>query len=338
MLSFLSRHRVLFGLFLALSLAAGEFWLYAANRLGGFLHEKTFGGASLADFCESSEVAGFPFRLRLNCVNFSAPARIGDVEVIVKADEAHGVASVFAPNHIVLSLSSPMTVKRTDGGDFAKLRHDGLTLDLAWTKEGLDKATLDATALDWRPDAIEAGIAFNVQKLNIQTETVASANGGALHFNIAGDGLTAPAVQALLKTSDLGHVKASGQIAPAPTLVQDWRASVEAWRKNSGALGIEKFEWQAGDLDLSFNGALVLDDSHRPAGRLDVTAKGAGNLMAQFGIPAGAAQAQTLVGALLGKPDAKAGSANTLALPLLLVKGQVFLGPLRVAAGVQPLY
>ena len=120
--------------------------------------------------------------------------------MIVSADEAHGVASVFAPNHIVLSLSSPMTLKRLDGGEFAKLRHDGLKLDLAWTTAGLNKASLDAIAMDWRPEAIEAGIAFNVQKLVIGAETIAAPNGGvsALHFDIAGDGITAPVVQALL--------------------------------------------------------------------------------------------------------------------------------------------
>ncbi len=338
MLSFLSRHRVLFGLFLALSLAAGEFWLYAANRLGGFVHEKAFGGSSLADFCNSSDVAGFPFRLRLNCTNFSAPVKIGDGVVTVKADEAHGVASVFAPNHIVLTLSSPLTVKNADGASLAKLRHDGLSLDLAWTTAGLEKASLDATALDWRPDVPDAGIAFNLQKLTAQADTVSGVNGAVLHFDIAGDGVTAPALQALLQKSDLGHVKLSGQIVPAPTVVEDWKATAENWRQKSGALGIEKFEWQAGDLDLRFTGALVLDETHRPAGRLDMAAKGAGTVLAQFGIPAGAAQAQNLVGALFGKTATKADGGDTLAMPLIITKGRVFLGPLRLPATLQPLY
>ena len=50
-------------------------------------------------------------------------------------------------------------------------------------------------------------------------------------------------------------------------------------------------------------------------------------------------QAQNLIGALLGKPSAaKSEGGDTLALPLILAKGQVFLGPIRLPVVLAPLY
>jgi len=339
MFSFLKRRRWLFGLFLVVSLVVGEFWLYAASRLGGYMHQKTFGGSSLADFCDSSDIAGFPFRLRLSCTGFVAPLRTGRGDIIVKAEAAHGEASIFAPNHIVLTLSSPLNLQKADGAPLAKLRHDGLTLDVAWKASGLDKATLDVAALDWRPEAPEAGVAFNLQKLTAQAAWLTNPSDGSIHFDFTGDGLTAPVLQALLNKNDLGKLSLSGDIRPAPSMASDLRTAAEDWRQKSGAISINKFEWRTADTSLTIDGALVVDETHRPAGRLNLAAKGAGPILTQLGIPAGLTQAQNLIGALLGKPAAaKPEGADTLALPLILAKGQVFLGPLRLPVALAPLY
>jgi hypothetical protein len=349
MFPFLKRRRWLFGLFLLVSLAVGEFWLYSANRLGGYLHEKTFGGASLADFCDSSAIAGFPFRLRLTCSGFTAPLRTGGADIVVKAEEAHGQASIFKPSHIVLTLSSPLSLQKGDGSPLAKLRHDGLTLDVAWTSNGLDKASLDVAALDWRPEVPEAGVAFNVQKLTVLADWVAGVDGGSVQFDVAGDGLTAPVARALLDTTDLGRVTVGGVIHPAPSMAANLRDAAENWRQRSGALGIERLEWRLGDTSLNAEGALVLDESHRPAGRLNLAAKGAGPILTRLGLPPGLAQAQILLGALFGRAgatkieqgtgqDSKAPDEATLKLPLILAKGQVSLGPVRLPFALAPLY
>jgi len=337
MFSFLKRRRWLFGLFLVVSLVVGEFWLYAASRLGGYMHQKTFGGSSLADFCDSSDIAGFPFRLRLSCAGFSAPLRSGSGDIIVKAMEAHGVASIFAPNHIILTLSSPLDLQKADGAPLARLRHDGLTLDVAWKSSGLDKASLDIAALDWRPDAPGAVIAFNLQKLMAQVTWLASPPGGSVHFDFVGDGLTAPVLQSLLNKNDLGNFSLSGDLRPAPDMATDLRAAAEDWRQKPGAINIDKFEWRTADASLTINGALAVDEMHRPAGRLNLAATGP--ILTQLGLPAGVAQAQNLIGALFGKPAAaKAEGGNTIALPLTLAKGQVFLGPIRLPLALAPLY
>jgi hypothetical protein len=325
--------RLAFGLVLLLCLALGEFWLYSANRLAGYMHQNTFGGASVADFCASSDIGGFPVRLRVKCGGFSAPLRIGGNDLLAKVDEARGEASIFSPGHLRMTLSSPVSLQKPDGTPFAKLRHDGLTLDVAWSRAGLDQANLDVAALDWRPEAPEAGVAVNLRKLAAQLQPLRDA--GALRFDLAGEGLTSPLLQALIQRSDLGHFTLAGQIAPAPAPSDDWPAALEAWRQNSGVVTIEQFDWQAGDLHLRLDGALALDEAHRPAGRLTVAARGAGPLLARLGVPT---QAQNILGALLGKPSTRPEDADAIVLPLVLAKGQVALGPLRLPATLGPLY
>jgi hypothetical protein len=330
--------KILIGLTLLVCLGVGETWLYAANSLGRHMHQQTFGGASLADFCASSDVGGFPFRLRMTCSRFSAPVRTAQGDILAKADEARGEASIFAPNHIVLTLSSPIVLLRPDGGPLAKLRHDGMTLDIAWTGSGLDKADLDIHALDWRPEAPEAGIAFNMQEVRAQEQLL---QGDALHFDLAGDGVTAPLVQQWLQKSDLGHFTASGRITPAPRLTGNWRAAIEDWRQKSGAVAIDSFDWRAGDLSLQLDGALALDDSHRALGKLKFSASGAGPILTSMGIPASAAQVQNVIGALLGRPattSTAGGGGDRIAMPLVMANGQVSLGPLRLPVVLAPLY
>jgi hypothetical protein len=325
--------RILIGLVLLIGLGVGETWLYAANTLGRHMHQQTFGGASLADFCASSDVGGFPFRLRVTCSSFSAPIRTAQGDILAKADEARGEASIFAPNHILLILSSPLTLLGPEGGALAKLRHDGLTLDIAWSKSGLDKADLDIRALDWRPETPQAGIAFNMQSVKAQGRPLP---GDALHFDLAGVGVTAPLVQQWLQKSDLGHFTVSGRMTPVPRLTGDWRLAIEDWRRKSGAVAIESFDWRAGDLSLQLDGSLALDEIHRATGKLNFSASGAGPILTRMGMPVSAAQVQNVIGALLGKPAAAGG--DRIAMPMVMAEGQVFFGPLRLPMTLAPLY
>lgn len=334
------RRPFIIGFLLLLCLAVGEFWLYSAHRLGDYMHKRALGGVSVADLCQSSDIGGFPFRLKVSCDGFAAPVRMGGETMFFGAEEAHGVASLFSPNHIQLTFSSPLVARKADGSPLAKLRHDGMVLDIAWSLSGLSQARLDMKSLDWRPESPQAGVAFNVQNLTA-TAAPAGPDASALHYDLTGDGLTVPVLQALLQKNDLGRFSIGGAITPTPASGDDVGAAVEDWRKKSGAITIDQLQWQAGDLSLRISGALSLDDAHRPAGRLNVTAEGAGPLLARLGVPVAAAQANAILGALLGKPAQAAPSgakADSISLPLTLANGQVFLGPIRLPATVAPLY
>ena len=340
----LTRRSVITASIVLLCLGVGEFWFQAANRLGYYVNQPLLGGKPLADLCDGNDTTGFPFRLKLSCNKLTLPLRVGDGVFYLDAKEAQGSASLFSPNHVLLTLSSPIVVRKANGSPFATLRHDGMTLDAVWGLAGLRQLRLDAAALDWRPESPAAGVAVNIQKLEASAGPQGEPDApSSLRFDLSGDGVTAPALQALLDGAGAGHFALSGTIAPAPRLGEDWRAALEEWRRKPGSLTIQTMEWRAGDVFLRVDGALAIDDAHRIAGRLNLATQGAGALLVRFGVPSSSVQTQNLLGALLGqsagaKESANKGDAKALRLPLTLANGQVFIGPFRLPQKLQPLY
>lgn len=332
-----SRFALGFAALLALGFCFG--WLYGAKRLGDYLHQPAFNGASLADFCGASEIGGFPFRLKLTCKNLQAPFS-GDADALVFVDdEVKGIANLWSPDHITLNFSSPAVLHNSRGG-VAKLRHDGATLAFVWDDaRGLTEATVYGRALDWRPEVVEAGPAFNVQLLRFSAHPSSRDGVDSLRVEASADGVTAPILQNFLGNSAPSAIAVSGDLFPLLPPNDDWRQAVEDWRQAQGAARIDKGEWRWGTLSAQFDGALRLDDARRLAGTLNIKAHGAGALAARLGLPLAPDAAGAILGALLGGKPASSAEArdDSIALTLRLAQGGVFLGPLRVGA-LAPLY
>ncbi|HUO54742.1 MAG TPA: DUF2125 domain-containing protein [Rhodoblastus sp.] len=332
------RRPLLIGLIVILAVGLGEFWLYSSNQLAGFLHQRRIGGVSLADLCHSSDIGGFPLRLKLVCHGAAAPLRGGEASIFVGAEEAHGEISLFSPDHIVLTLSSPIVLQEEGGAPVAKLRHDGMTIDIAWTTYGLAQARIDVKSLAWSPESPRAGVAINMQGLTATAARQGSPHADDLIYELNGDGLTVPALQEVLKMNDLGNFTVAGTVAPPPAPAADWRAAVEDWRQRAGKITIDQLKWRAQDVEVRVAGVLSLDDAHRPAGKLDVTTEGAGPLLSRLGVPPAALQSRDLISVLLGRPGAHGNNGNALSLPVTLANGQISVGPIRIRGAAPPLY
>lgn len=314
-------------------------WLYGAQKLGDYLHQPAFNGASLADLCGASEIGGFPFRLKLTCKNLKAPLSGGADALVFVDEEVKGVANLWSPEHVTLSFSSPAALQNANGG-FAKLRHDGATLDFVWDDaRGLTEANVNGRALDWRPEVFQAGPAFNVQTLRFSAHPSSQDGVDSLRVEAGADGVTAPILQNLLGNSAPSAIAVSGDLYPLLPPNDDWRQALEDWRQAQGTARIDKGEWRWGALSAQFDGALGLDDARRLTGTLNIKARGAGALAARLGLPLAPDAAGALLGALLGSGPAQSAKAgdDSIALTLRLAQGGVFVGPLRVGA-LAPLY
>ena len=94
------RRPLIIGFLLLLCLAVGEFWLYSAHRLGDYMHKRALGGVSVADLCQSSDIGGFPFRLKVSCDGFAAPVRMGGRDDLLRSrGSARHRQLVFAQPH-----------------------------------------------------------------------------------------------------------------------------------------------------------------------------------------------------------------------------------------------
>jgi hypothetical protein len=333
--------RIVLGVAAVLTLGVSLAWLYAAQKLGDYLHQPAFNGATLTDFCGASEIGGFPFRLKLTCNGFKAPLASGDGALVFTADEVKGAANLWSPDHVTLSFSSPVALRGAKGG-FAKLRHDGATLEFVWDDErGLTQAAVNGRALDWRPEVLEAGPAFNAQALRFAARPSSRDGVQSLRVEAGADGLTAPLLQSLLGNSAPNDIAVAGDLFPLLPPNDDWRQALEDWRQAEGTARIDKGEWRWGALTAQFAAALSLDEAHRLAGTVKVNARGAGRLAARLGLPLAPGAANALLGALLGqKPPEKAQDKpgdDSIDLTVRLAQGGVFLGPLKVGV-LTPLY
>jgi hypothetical protein len=330
--------RLLLGAATALMLAFSLFWLFAAQQLGHYLHQPAFNGAAFVDFCATSEITGFPFRLKLTCGGLKAPLQTGGGELVFTAEEVKGAASLWSPNHAVLNFSSPVVLRSADGA-FAKLRHDGAALDVAWGMDGLTEAAVQARALDWRPEAPDAGPAFNAQSLEFAARPSTRNGVRILRVEADVDGLTAPLLQSLLGNPAPSALSLAGDLYPLLTPHENWRAALEDWRKAKGLARIERGDWRWGTLTASFAGVLALDDARRLVGTIDIDARGAGALAARLGLPVAPGAAGALLRALLGgkPPPQDKPQDDSIAMTLRLTDGAAFLGPLKIGT-LAPLY
>ena len=195
----LTRRSVVIASIVLLSFGVGEFWFYAANRLGYYVNQPLVSGKSLAELCNSSHTTGFPFRLKLGCHELTAPLRFGAGLFYVGVEDAQGVASLISPNHVVLTLSSPIVIRKADGSPFAKIRHDGATLDAVWGLSGVRQIRLDAAAFDWRRIARGRRRGKYPETGGFRAAMAIQTLASSLHYELSGDGVTAPALQALLE-------------------------------------------------------------------------------------------------------------------------------------------
>jgi len=341
-MAFLSRlaSRVALGAVAVVALGFCFGWLYGAQKLGDYLHQPAFNGATLADFCGASEIGGFPFRLKLTCRNLKAPLSGGENPLVFTSDEVKGVANLWSPDHVTLSFSSPAALIDAQGG-FAKLRHDGATLDFVWDDaRGIVQAEVKGRAIDWRPEVLRAGPAFNVQALWFSAHPASRDGVESLRVEAGADGVTAPVLKSLLGDSAPTGIAVSGDLYPLLPPNDDWRQAVEDWRQAQGKARIDKGEWRWGSVSAQFDGLLGLDETHRLAGKLNVKARGAGPLAARLGLPLAPDAAGALLGAIFGgKPAASPDKPrdDSIALTVNLAQGAAFVGPFRIGT-LTPLY
>jgi hypothetical protein len=118
----------------------------------------------------------------------------------------------------------------------------------------------------------------------------------------------------------------------------DFVASLDGWRAASGQVAIQSLSAKQGAMSFSADGALSLDEAHRPQGNLNVAASGIEPLLRRWGVSPTATALTGVLGNLLGGRSSQPQAARTIKLPLRLRDGSVFIGPIRAPVALLPLY
>jgi hypothetical protein len=255
--------------------------------------------------------------------------------VTASLGRVESVAQVYQPRFIITEIEGPLRV--TDGAVTVQGSWDLLQTSLhASPNGGLQRLSLVAEAPSVTVTGLATGeIASTGQHLELHIRPNPSrapekAYDAALSLKQA----KFPLLDNLVGGTELTDVDADITVSEAEgfrgrPIVQE----LERWREAGGKLDILMLSLAKGARRLEARGDLRLDDLHRPAGQLNVSAAGLDGLLGNvMGRRNGA-----LLGALLGQGGG--GSALAPLPPIRIENGRLALGPFVIPNIVlQPLY
>jgi hypothetical protein len=299
----------------------------AVARLDAWLAAEV--GAGRQWTCRDRTIGGYPFRLEIVCA--SLDLQRGPVTATLGRVEA--VAQVYQPRHVITEIEGPLHL--TDGRVAVEGTWQLLETSLRGSANGLERASLVAEAPRVRITGA-AATELNLSSQHLESHLRPSPGRGAEGaYDVAISALQAdlPGLDALIGGSEPANI----QVDLTATQAQGFRGrpvldEVERWRGAGGKLDILLLSLAKGTHRMEAKGELRLDDLHRPAGTLDVSATGLdgviGNLL-------GGRAGGTLLGSLLGQGSGgQIPSGNRSALaplpPLRLDQGHLLIGPFVV--------
>jgi hypothetical protein len=327
-----------FVLLLLLAIAWSIAWFVIRNRaadaLDGWLAAEARSGRQWT--CGDRTIAGYPFRIEIVCN--SLDLKRGAVTASFGRTEA--VAQIYQPRRIITEVAGPLRV--TDGAVTVQGTWDLLQASINATPAGLQRLSLAATAPKVTVTGIGGEIAGSGSRLELHVRPNPS-RAGEQARDVAASVTEAriPLLDALIGGGEPANLTADVTVTRADgfkggTIAEE----MELWRKAGGKLDILMLAATKGSRQIEAKGDLRLDEQHRPAGQLNLSAAGLDGLLGNL---TGGRLGGNLLGMLLGQgrapaqPNAKPQLAPLP--PLRLENGFLAMGPFVIPnVKLQPLY
>ena len=319
-------------LLLAGALAWCGFWFYAARLTESGLADMKADEAAHGRLwdCADQKIAGFPFRIELHCASVVLDATPDGRQARIRTGALHAVTQIYAPTLRLADIDGPMVIEA-----------EGTTTSAAWETMRISvrfSSRLDRLSLVTANPQIEVQTATGEKltsaaksaEAHFRFDPARRVDDRAIDLAVQLTELNSPAVNAWIGTPE----KVDFAIAGVATKLSDvppqgWRNLLDAWRTAGGSFIVESGAFAKGALQLEAKGQLNLDASHRLQGKLDVSARGLGPIVARFG---GGGMNQ-LIGPLLTRKD-----GTPVQWPVQLQEGRIQMGPLRTGSILSPLY
>jgi hypothetical protein len=329
-------------LFAVIVLAIGWsiFWYISATitgrEIGAWIKREAEDGRNWT--CPERRVGGYPFRIEISCKNpsFSGPA--AGIPVAGKLGGIRLVAQIYNPKLIVGEADGPFGLTLPQEGSQTNVNWKLLQISVRGAPDALQRASLVADEIAFNA-TVANGRAFGGRADNLQVHlrrgaeeqhaydfAITSTNTTSTDLDNA-TGINAPATLQAYGTVTQADSIGGGTI---PQLLERWRAA-------GGSLVLGNAAIVKGSLNAQGIGTLRIDGTHRPDGRIDLTASGLAPILQRYGIAPQVLDIGGLIGGLL-TGRAPAPGTGQLRLALTFDHGQLGLGPIRGLALLPPLY
>jgi hypothetical protein len=276
--------------------------------------------------CGNRTIAGYPFRVEVTCTSLA----LRQSDVTASLGRVHAVAQVYQPRHAIIQIDGPL---RLDQG--------AVTLEGRWrlfeasirgSAKGLQRASLVAEAPAFQlagPGIADLAVSSDRFEAHLRPSPTAR-EAGTYDAAISALQAKVPLLDALLGGTEPANV----QVDVTATRMQGFRGrplveEIERWRQAEGRLAVRLLSLSKGPRRLEAKGELRLDELHRPAGELAVSAAGVDELIGNL---SGNRLGGNLLGSLLGEgARPPSGAPNLMPLPpLRLDNGRLAVGPFAI--------
>ncbi|MEP9376979.1 DUF2125 domain-containing protein [Aquabacter sp. CN5-332] len=322
-------------------------WFYAASRaereIDAWIARENLLGRVWS--CAERSLGGFPFRFEILCREPSLVTRGSGDPFRITTANAHVVAQVWAPNHIVAEFASPAKVEDTAtgqvyGATWSLLQMSGIG-DMSGTPQRIS-LSVDNPAVQLTPGDTAAAPLFTAKHFEAHARrSPAASNAGPDGVDYA-FGLVDGQNPALANAGTAGPVNLmlQGSVSAVDNLKPMSVAErIKAWAAANGTLKVDAFQVTTPKAAVSANGALGVDPQGRLFGAVNIGFAGVDELvknLARSGVIA--PEMASIIGAvaMAGKPGDVAGRKGAT-FAITLKDGTVQLGKYPVGI-IPPLF
>lgn len=329
-----------FVLLLLVAIAWSVAWFVIRNRaaeaLDAWLAQEGQQGRQWT--CADRTIVGYPFRIEIVCDTL----QLKQGAVIASFGRTEAIAQVYQPRLVIAEIAGPLRV--TDGKVTVQGQWNLMQASIHASPTGLQRLSVAANAPKFTVTGLlPQEIATSGQRLELHlrpnpSRTAEKAYDAALSVTQA----SLPMLDQLIGGTELTDLNADVTITQATGFQgRPLAEELERWRKAGGTLDILMLSGAKGPRRIEAKGQLQLDEQHRPAGQLRLSAAGLDGLIGNI---TGNRTGGALLGALLGQnPRAQGGNNGKPQLaqlpPLILNNGFLAMGPFVIPnVKLQPLY
>lgn len=332
-----------FVLIALLAVAWAGFWVVMRGRVAEAVDAALLREAAQGRnwTCTDRSLSGFPFRVELRCSSLALTSSRWGETVKVQTGPSVVVGQIYTPGLVIAQITGPLQATLPEGR----------TLDLGWSlleaslkhdmkqPERLSLILNEPNATLKSPGKADEGWRATGLEMHLRRNPTRPAADQAVDFALSAKGSVLPAIDALFGTTDPGDVDLQATLTQSLAFRLGFNPdALEAWRNAGGQLELTNLVSTKGPARIEASGQMLLDQTHRPAGRIQAALAGIQQIA---GVPIGGLTSG-LGGLLGGRLSAQLPGARpglTPLPPVILREGRVYLGPIRLPVEpLQPLY